>query len=104
MPWLEITSAQMILYVHQGLGRAVGGSVHLQPRKSIVSLGCLQSSVASRTLLLWSGETSPGVLCSGNGFRLEGSRLRLNTRKKFLTVRMMRLQNQSPRVVNSPPL
>lgn len=83
---------------------AVGGNVHLQPRERTVSLGCIQSSVASRTPLLWSGDTPPAVLCSGNAFRLKESRFRLDSRKKFLTVGVMRPWNQMPRVVNTPPL
>lgn len=44
-------------------------------------------------------EHPPGVACSENGFRLKESRFRLGSRKKFLTVRLMRLWNQMPREV-----
>lgn len=99
LPWPEIAFAPVILCLHQCCWRQCAAQkVHCIP-------GCIQWSVVSRTPLLWSGETPPGVLRSGNGFSLKGNRFRLCSRKKFLTGRVMSLWNQMPgEVVNAPSL
>lgn len=87
-------------YFHQGLGTAVGGNEHLQPRKCVVSWSAYNA--------VWPA----GPVCCGpvrshlercvQGMVSGWKRFRLDSRRKFLTVRVMGLWNQMPReVVNT---
>jgi len=74
-------------------------------------LGCIKGSMASRSreviLPLYSVLVKPHHVCSnrtrGNVFKLKEARYRLDTRKKFFTLRVVRHSNRLPRESVDPP-